>query len=162
MKGRVRRLQELLLILASAAILGSESRGNHDLILPSHIRDFPTLEGQVRVFITLRNRVAQLYGQALGSSSSPSTIPKATVEVFETASTWGCLQLNNSTHSTYVSITIAETRLCQWEIRGKMYNTNSEKACTDQKPRCLNLYAANLDNEPSPWTPMHTINWRIL
>jgi hypothetical protein len=39
-RGRVCRLQ-LLLPLASAVILGCESRGNRDHILLSHIRDFP-------------------------------------------------------------------------------------------------------------------------
>jgi hypothetical protein len=63
---RVCRLQ-LLLALASAFILRSESRGTHDHILLSQIRDSPTLEGQVPVFTSLRNRVAQLYTQALGS-----------------------------------------------------------------------------------------------
>jgi hypothetical protein len=53
--------------LASAVILGSESRGTRDNILLPQIRDSPNLEGQVPVFITPRNRVAQLYPQALGS-----------------------------------------------------------------------------------------------
>jgi hypothetical protein len=65
-KGWVCRLQ-LLLVLASALILRSESRGTHDHILLSQIRDFPNLEGLVPVFLTPRNRVAQLYPQALGS-----------------------------------------------------------------------------------------------
>jgi hypothetical protein len=60
------RLQ-LLLALASAVILRSESRGTHGHILLSHIRDSPKLEGQVLEFISPRNRVAQLYPQALGS-----------------------------------------------------------------------------------------------
>jgi hypothetical protein len=47
---RVCRLQ-LLLVLASTFILGSESRGTPDHILPSQIRDSPNLEGQVPVFI---------------------------------------------------------------------------------------------------------------
>jgi hypothetical protein len=55
-----------MLILASAVILGSESRGT-DHILLSQIRDSPNLEGQVPVFISPRDRVAQLYSQALGS-----------------------------------------------------------------------------------------------
>jgi hypothetical protein len=42
---RVCRLQ-LLLVLASTAILVSESRGTHDHILLSQIRDSPNLEGQ--------------------------------------------------------------------------------------------------------------------
>jgi hypothetical protein len=65
-RGLVCRLQ-LLLGLASAVILRSESRGIHDHILLSQIRDSPNLEGQVPVFISPRNRVAQLYPQALGS-----------------------------------------------------------------------------------------------
>jgi hypothetical protein len=60
------RLQ-LLLALASAVILGAESRGIHNHILLSHIRDFLNLEGQVPVFISARNRMAQLYPQVLGS-----------------------------------------------------------------------------------------------
>jgi hypothetical protein len=65
-RGWVCRLQ-LLLGLASAVILRSESRGTHDHILLSHIRDSPNLEGQVPVFISPRNRVTQLYPQTLGS-----------------------------------------------------------------------------------------------
>jgi hypothetical protein len=63
---RVCRLQ-LLLALASAVILGSESHRTRDHILVSQIRDSPNLEGQVPIFISLRNRVAQLYPKALGS-----------------------------------------------------------------------------------------------
>jgi hypothetical protein len=60
------RLQ-LLLTLASAAILRSEFRGTHDYVLLSQIRDCPNLEGQILVFISPRNSVIQLYSQALGS-----------------------------------------------------------------------------------------------
>jgi hypothetical protein len=42
-------------------------RGAHDYILLSPVRDFFNLEGQVPVFISPRNRVAQLYPQAVGS-----------------------------------------------------------------------------------------------
>jgi hypothetical protein len=65
-RGRDCRSQ-LLLALARAVILGSESSGTHDQILLSQIRDSPNLEGQVPVFISPRNRVAKLYPQALGS-----------------------------------------------------------------------------------------------
>jgi hypothetical protein len=58
---------QLLLVLASAVILGSETRGTRDHILLSHNRDSPNLEGQVPVFISPRNRAAQLHHQALGS-----------------------------------------------------------------------------------------------
>jgi hypothetical protein len=61
-RGWVCRLQ-LLLFLASAVIL--RSRGTHDHILLSQIRDSPNLEGQVPVFISLRNRVDRLYPQTL-------------------------------------------------------------------------------------------------
>jgi hypothetical protein len=50
-----------MLVLASAVILWSESRGTHDRILLSQTLDSPNLEGQVPVFISPRNRVAQLY-----------------------------------------------------------------------------------------------------
>jgi hypothetical protein len=49
-RGWVCRLQ-LLLVLASAVILSSESRGTHDHILLSQIRDSPNLEDQVPIFI---------------------------------------------------------------------------------------------------------------
>jgi hypothetical protein len=63
MGGWVCRLQ-LLLTLGIAVILGSES---HDHILLSEIRDSPNLEGQFPIFISPKNRVAQLYPEALGS-----------------------------------------------------------------------------------------------
>jgi hypothetical protein len=58
---------QLLLVLARTVILKSESRGTHDHILMSQIRDSHNLERQVTIFISSRNRVAQLYPQALGS-----------------------------------------------------------------------------------------------
>jgi hypothetical protein len=65
-RGWVCRLQ-LLLALSSAVILRFDSRGTRDYILLSQMRDSPNLEGQVSVFISLRNRVVQLYTQVLGS-----------------------------------------------------------------------------------------------
>jgi hypothetical protein len=59
-RGRVCCLQ-LRLVLASAEILGFESRGTHDYILLSQIRDSLNLKSQVPVFISLTNRVAQFY-----------------------------------------------------------------------------------------------------
>jgi hypothetical protein len=58
---------QLLLALASAVILGSESRWTHDHSLLPQIRDSPNLEGQDPVFLSPKNRVAQLYPPALGS-----------------------------------------------------------------------------------------------
>jgi hypothetical protein len=49
-------------VLASVVILGSESHGTHNHILLSQIRDSPNLEGQVPVFISPRERVAQAPG----------------------------------------------------------------------------------------------------
>jgi hypothetical protein len=65
-RGHVCRLL-LLLVLASAVILYSEFRRTHYHIVLSQIRDSPNWEGQVSVLISPRNRVAQLYPQALGS-----------------------------------------------------------------------------------------------
>jgi hypothetical protein len=58
---------QLLLVLASTVILGSETRGTRDHILLSQIQDSLNQEGQVPVFISPRNRVAQFYPHALAS-----------------------------------------------------------------------------------------------
>jgi hypothetical protein len=58
---------KFLLALASTAIFGSEPRGTYCHILLSLIRDAPNLEDQVTIFISLSDRVAQLYLQVLGS-----------------------------------------------------------------------------------------------
>jgi hypothetical protein len=63
---------QLLLAFVSAVILGSESRETHDHILLSQIGDSPNQEGQVPVFISCRNKVAQFYPQALGWLDPPS------------------------------------------------------------------------------------------
>jgi hypothetical protein len=68
-RGWVCRL-ELLLVLTSAVILRSESPNDH--ILLSRIRDSPKLKGQAHLFISCRNRVAQLYPQVLASLSVAS------------------------------------------------------------------------------------------
>jgi hypothetical protein len=57
---------ELFLGLPRAVTLRSKSRRTHDHILLSRLR-LPNLEGQVPVYISPRNRVAQLYLGALGS-----------------------------------------------------------------------------------------------
>jgi hypothetical protein len=51
---------QLLLALASAVILRSESRGTHGHISLSHIRNSANLEGQVPVFVSPSDRMAQL------------------------------------------------------------------------------------------------------
>jgi hypothetical protein len=60
MKGRVCHLQQLL-VLASAVILRSTSCGTHCQILLSQIQDYFNLKGQVPIFISPRDRVAQLH-----------------------------------------------------------------------------------------------------
>jgi hypothetical protein len=65
-------LLQLLQVLASAVILRSDFRGTIDHNSLSQIRDSPNLEDQVPVFISPRNRVAQLHPQALGSLLVPS------------------------------------------------------------------------------------------
>jgi hypothetical protein len=69
---------QLLLAIASAGILRSDSCGTRDHNLLSQIRDSPNLGGQVPVFISPRNRVP---------FSSPPTTRRTTVEVFDPAST---------------------------------------------------------------------------
>jgi hypothetical protein len=63
---RVCRLQ-LLLVLVSVIIIGSESRGTRNHILLSQIRDSTNLEAQVSLFTSPKNRIAQLYSHTLGS-----------------------------------------------------------------------------------------------
>jgi hypothetical protein len=65
-RGWVCRLH-LLLVLARAVILRSESCGTHDRTLLSQIRDSPHMKDQVPVFTSPRNRVALLHPQALRS-----------------------------------------------------------------------------------------------
>jgi hypothetical protein len=50
----------MLLALASAVILRSESPWTYEYILLFKIRNSPNLEDQIPVFIYPRNRVAQL------------------------------------------------------------------------------------------------------
>jgi hypothetical protein len=79
----------MLLVLASAVILRSESRGTHDHNLLPHNRHFPNLEGQA----------PYLYPSGIGwlgytprhwvPFSSPPTTRRVTVEVFGPASTRG-------------------------------------------------------------------------
>jgi hypothetical protein len=65
MRGWVCHLQ-LLLALTSTVILMSESYRTHDHILLLRIWDSPNQEGQIPVFISLRNWVTQLHPQAPG------------------------------------------------------------------------------------------------
>jgi hypothetical protein len=95
--GWVCRLQ-LLLVLASAVFLRSESRGIHDHTLLSQIRYSPNPEGQAPLFISPRNRVALLYPRHWVLFSSSPTTPRATVEAFDPASTPDSLNPNEFTN----------------------------------------------------------------
>jgi hypothetical protein len=93
MRGWVCHLQ-LLLALASTVIPRSESRGTHNHILQSQIRDSPTWRGKSPYLF--------LYPLGIGwpsytprhwvPFSSPPTTRRATVGVFEPASTRGLLK----------------------------------------------------------------------
>jgi hypothetical protein len=68
-------------------ILRYEYYGTHDHILLSLIRNSPNLGGQVPLFIFPRNRVIQLYPSHWVPFSSLPTARRATMDVFDTAST---------------------------------------------------------------------------
>jgi hypothetical protein len=86
MRGWVCRL-ELLLALASAVILRSESRRTHDHILLSQIRDSPNLVGQVSIIISPGTGWPGYTPRHWVPFSSPPTTRRATVEVFDPTST---------------------------------------------------------------------------
>jgi hypothetical protein len=112
-RGWVYRLQ-FLLAFASTVILRSEPRGTHDRVLLSQIRDFPNLEGQVPVFISPRNRVAQLYPRNWVTFSSLPTTQRATVEVFEPASSLYSLETDptENTVSSVVACWFTVAEMC--------------------------------------------------
>jgi hypothetical protein len=57
---------QLLLILASAVLLGSESRKTYDHMLLSQILDSPNLDGHIMVFIWLRKLGGPVIPQEMG------------------------------------------------------------------------------------------------
>jgi hypothetical protein len=68
--------------LASAVILGSKSRGTHDILL-SQIRDSSNLAGQVPVFISPRNRIEFPFCRVL------RLVGLRCMYSYQPASTWG-------------------------------------------------------------------------
>jgi hypothetical protein len=86
MRGRV-CCSQFLLILASAVILGSESRGTYDHILLSKIRDSPNLEGQVPYLYPPGTGWPSYTPRHWVPFSPPPTNLRDTVEVFEPDST---------------------------------------------------------------------------
>jgi hypothetical protein len=87
-RGRCCRLQ-LLLALASTVVLRSEYGGTHNHISLSQTRDFPKLEGQVPVFISPPPETGwhSYSPRHWVPFSSPPTTRRATVKVFEPATT---------------------------------------------------------------------------
>jgi hypothetical protein len=82
---------QLLLVLASAVILRSESRGAHDHILLSQIRNFLNLEDQVPIFISPGTGWPGYIFRHWDPFASPPTTRRAAVEVFDPSSTWARL-----------------------------------------------------------------------
>jgi hypothetical protein len=91
-RGRFCRLQ-LLLVLTSAVILGSESRGTRDHILLPQVRNFPILNGQSPYLCPLGTWWPRYTPRHWVPFLSPPTSRRATVEVFEPVSTRGTLSL---------------------------------------------------------------------
>jgi hypothetical protein len=80
---------QLLLALASSAIFRSEPWETHDILLSQiEIQDSPNLEGEIPIFISLRNRVAQLNPRHCVPFSQPPMTRRAMVEVLKPASAW--------------------------------------------------------------------------
>jgi hypothetical protein len=76
------------MVLVNAVIHGSESRGTHEHILWSQIRDSPNLKGQDPVVISPRSRIAQIYApRHWVPFSSPPTTHRVSVEEFKPAYT---------------------------------------------------------------------------
>jgi hypothetical protein len=84
-RGWVCRLQ-LLLGLASEAILRSESHGNHNHILLSQIHDSPNLKARSPYLYPAGTGWPSYIPRYWGPFSSPPTTRRATVEAFDTVS----------------------------------------------------------------------------
>jgi hypothetical protein len=70
--------------IASSAFLRSESHGTHEHSSVSlFFLDSPNLEGQVPVFISPMNRVAQLYPRAFGYLGSNSNVRIYTLRIWK-------------------------------------------------------------------------------
>jgi hypothetical protein len=98
-----------MLVLASAVILRSESHGTHDHILLSQIRDSPNLEGQVPVFISPKTWWPSYTPRHWVPFSSPPTTHRATVEVFDPASTRDSLTTQNQSSELVVQTLLVIT-----------------------------------------------------
>jgi hypothetical protein len=87
-RGRVCRLQ-LLLDFASAAILGAESRGNHDHILLSQIRRLQPGRPDLCIYVSQWQGGPVIPPRHWVPFSSLSTTRRAAVKVFESSCTRG-------------------------------------------------------------------------
>jgi hypothetical protein len=81
------------------------------------------VEGQVPLFISSRNRVARLYTRHLVPFSSPPTTRRATVEVFEPASTRGCSTFLSESYVTIdgQSASLSWNKAPIWGLRPDFY-----------------------------------------
>jgi hypothetical protein len=84
-RGWVCRLQ-FMLVLASSVILGSKSRGPHDHILLSQIRDSPAWKTRSPCLYTPGTGWPSYTSRHWDPVSSPPTTRRATMEIFEPAS----------------------------------------------------------------------------
>jgi hypothetical protein len=78
---------QLLLVSPAQSFLGPSAAGLVTIFYCLRFETPPNLEGQVPVFISPRNRVLQLYPQTLGLFFVASYVSRATLELFEPAST---------------------------------------------------------------------------
>jgi hypothetical protein len=85
-RGWICRLQ-LMLPLASAVVIRSESRGTRDHIILSQIRDSPTWRARSPYLYTPRTGLPRYTPRHRVPFSSPPTTRRVTVEVFDHAST---------------------------------------------------------------------------
>jgi hypothetical protein len=114
---------QLLLVLVSAVILRSESRGTNDHILFSQIRDSPNLQGQVPVFISpQRTGWAGYTPRHWVPFPLPPTTRRATVELSDPASTrdlWGQSQSYVMTDGQSASLSWNKAPI--WVLRPDLY-----------------------------------------
>jgi hypothetical protein len=138
----------LLLVLVSADILGSESRGDHDQIFLSHIRDSPNLEGQVPVFISPRNRVARLYPQALGSLFVAS---------YDSQGSVGDIRPRLHTRSDWVALIVFRITFCTDRAENTVSKSNYivVEACLPR--RCLETGCITVDYSPIAYQRLSTL-----
>jgi hypothetical protein len=122
-RGRVYSLQ-LLLVLTSAVILGSESRKTHDHISLSQIQNSRNLEGHIPVFISPKKKVAYIYPPDTGLTSPAISI--------------GDICVGTSHMSDNQQMTIAMQRLADFisMVTNRTLLRNNTRAVTTMERNC--------------------------